>query len=83
MSEEVKALILTDTCPHCAEVKKALADRGLIDKVQIINASTKEGLDFAMSHGIRSVPECVIITKKGEQVRVCTEQEFIKVLGGK
>jgi predicted thioredoxin/glutaredoxin len=83
MPEEETAIITTDTCPHCATMKKYLKDSGLMDKVKVINASTPEGLEFAMKHGIKAVPECVVIRKNGEEVRVCTQDEFMKVLEGK
>jgi len=75
----VKAVVVTDTCPYCEVVKKTLEQEGLLDKVKIINASTKEGFDFARKHGILAVPECVIIGEDGN-VRSCSEGEFKQML---
>jgi len=76
---EVKAVVVTDTCPYCEMFKSKLAREGLLEKVQIINASTEEGLAFAQKHGIREVPECVVVTENG-QVKICSEQEFKQLL---
>lgn len=75
-----KALIVTDTCAICGSVKEWLAKKGLTDKVKLINASTPEGRKFAFDHNIKGVPECVILEEDGKQVRVCTKEEFEKVL---
>ena len=83
MAEEETAIITTDTCPHCGHLKEFLKEKGLLDKVKVINASTPEGLEFVLKNGIHAVPECVIIKKNGKEVRVCTPEEFKKVLGGK
>ena len=79
MSEK-KAIIVTESCPYCAQLKAYLKQKGLLDKVQFIDASTKEGYAFARQHGVTGVPECVVITEKGKQVRICSEQEFQEVL---
>lgn len=77
MSE--KAVVVTDSCPHCEELKKELEKKGLLDKVKIINASTKEGLKFAKAHGIKFVPQCVIID--GKRVEGCSETDLVELLG--
>lgn len=77
---DIKAVVVSETCPYCESLLKFLKDRGLAEKVQVINASTQEGLDFAVKHGIRAVPECVVITGNGEKVRVCSKGEFEQLL---
>lgn len=81
MSKEVKALVTSDSCEHCAEMKSYLKEKGLLDKVKIIRYETSEGKEFCVKNGITAVPECVVITgDKGEKVRVCSEKEFEKLV---
>lgn len=75
-----KLIVVTDSCPICADVKAYLKLKGLTDKVKLINASTPEGLKFARENGITGVPECVVVDENGKQVRVCTKEEFNEVL---
>lgn len=77
---DIKAVVVTDTCPYCESLLEYLKRQGLAEKVRVINASTKEGLDFAVKYGIRAVPECVVITGNGEKVRVCSKGEFEQLL---
>jgi outer membrane biosynthesis protein TonB len=79
-TQPYKAIVVTDTCGFCQGIKEYISQQGLADKVKIINASTPEGRRFAISHGIRGVPECVIVEKEGKQVRVCSKEEFVKLL---
>jgi predicted thioredoxin/glutaredoxin len=74
-----KALIVTDTCPICREVKVFLEKKGLTGKVKLIDAGTPEGRQFALEHGVRGVPDCVLI-EDGKKVRICTQEEFKKLL---
>jgi hypothetical protein len=75
-----KAIVVTDTCKFCQGIKEYIAQQGLTDKVKLINASTPEGRKFALDHGIRGVPECIVVEKGGKQVKVCSEDEFVKLL---
>lgn len=79
-SPSYKVIVTTDTCPICSGLKQYLERKGLTDKVKIINASTPEGRKFADEYGIKAVPECVFVDEAGKQVRVCTKEEFEKVL---
>ena len=77
--ETKKVVVVSDTCPHCQEIKDYIKEKGL--DVQMINVSTPEGLQFAKDHNIMAVPECVIVEgKDGQQVKVCTKEEFEKLL---
>ncbi|MEM2905029.1 MAG: glutaredoxin domain-containing protein [Candidatus Bathyarchaeia archaeon] len=78
---ERKMLVVAEGCPFCAEAKERLARKGL--DVKLIDASTPEGMAFAKKHGIRYVPQCVIITEdeRGETVRKCTDEEAEELLG--
>lgn len=81
MSEvKKKAIVVTDSCPICKQVKEIIAERGLQDKVTLINASTPEGKQFAIDNGITGVPECVIIDENGKQKSTCSREEFEKLL---
>jgi glutaredoxin len=76
-----KAIVVTDTCPFCQGIKEYISQQGLSDKVKIINASTPEGRKFAIQHGIRGVPECVVVAgAEGKNVKVCSKEEFVKLL---
>ena len=78
---EVKAIVVSDSCSHCDEVKDYLKGKGLTKKVKLIQYETPEGRKFCTKHKIRAVPECVVITdEKGKKVRVCTPKEFKKLL---
>lgn len=80
MSDKIKAIVVTNECPYCNVLKQRLKQKRLLSKVKIINANTKKGREFAEQHSIMSVPECVVISKNGKQVRVCSPKEFERVL---
>lgn len=81
MAKKIKAIVVTDSCPHCEELEKRLKKRGFLKKVKIINASTKKGAEFADKYDIMAVPECVVITEAdGKKVRVCSDKEFERLL---
>ena len=75
-----KAIVVTDSCPICKEVKAILAERNLQDKVTLINASTPEGHQYAVENGITGVPECVIQDENGKQQKICSKEEFLQLL---
>jgi len=76
-----KAIIVTDTCPFCQDLKDYIEEQGLTEKVKFINASTPEGLKFAKEHAITGVPECVVIEDaEGKRVKICSKEEFKKLL---
>ena len=75
-----KAIIITETCPFCQGLKDYIHEQGLTEKVKFINASTPEGRKFAMEHDIRGVPECVVVEADGKKVKVCSKEEFVKLL---
>ena len=75
-----KAIVTTDSCAICAGLKQYLEKKGLTDKVKIINASTPEGRKFADEHGIKGVPECLVVEDGGKVTRICTSEEFKKLL---
>jgi predicted thioredoxin/glutaredoxin len=78
---EIKALVTSDSCPHCSDMKEYLKKKGLLDKVKIIRYETPEGKDFCEKNSITGVPECVVLTgANGEKSRVCSPQEFQKLL---
>ena len=75
----IRKIVVTDSCPVCADVKKWIAEDDNLD-IELINASTPSGLEFAKQHGITEVPECVIINEDGSQVKVCSKDEFKSLL---
>jgi glutaredoxin len=75
----VKTIVVTDNCPHCDQLKALLEKQGA--EVEFINASTPEGRDFAIKNKIEAVPECLVITEGGKRVKVCSEEEFLKLIG--
>lgn len=75
-----KAIVVTDTCSFCQGLKDYIREQGLTEKVKLINASTPEGRKFAMEHDIRGVPECVVVEADGKKVKVCSKEEFVKLL---
>lgn len=77
-----KAIVVTDTCGFCAGLKDYIKDKGLADKVKIINASTPEGRKFVIDNKIKGVPECIVVAEDGKLTRVCTKEEFTKLLKG-
>jgi len=77
----IKAIVTSETCPHCDSMRKFLEQKGLLDKVKVIKFESPEGREFCVKNNITAVPECVIITgEHGEQVRVCSQKEFEKLL---
>jgi hypothetical protein len=79
-SSSFKAIVVTDTCGFCQGLTDYIKDKGLADKVKIINASTPEGRKFVIDNKIRGVPECVVVAQDGKQVKVCSKEEFVKLL---
>ena len=78
---EIKAIVTSESCPHCHSIQEYLKQKGLMDKVKVIKFETPEGRDFCVRNNIASVPECVVLAgEKGEQVRVCSQREFEKLL---
>jgi predicted thioredoxin/glutaredoxin len=75
-----KVLVTSDGCPHCAEVKEYLKKKGLIDKVKILRYETPEGKKFCDDNNIKAVPECMVITGENGKSRVCSQEEFAKLL---
>lgn len=76
-------LVVQDGCPVCAFVKEALEKSGV--EVEIVNASTKEGFEFAKAQGIKTIPACLIVEpgEDGEKTRPCTDAEYKELLDGK
>lgn len=77
---EIKAVVVSPTCPFCRDLQKHLEEKGLLDKVKIIDTSTEEGYKFAKDNKIDGVPECIIIEADGKQARVCSKEEFDKLI---
>lgn len=71
-------LVVSPDCPHCTHLKSELKERGLLEKVTVIDATTKEGAAFTEKHGIKGVPECVVI--EDGNVKVCSDTEFQKLV---
>lgn len=79
MSEK-KRVIVSDHCPVCREIKSFVQEKGLEDKVELVDVNTPEGHKFAVDNGITAVPECVIVAEDGKMTRVCNREEFEKLL---
>ena len=75
-----KAFVVTKNCPYCQTVKERIRQKGL--NIEIIDADTPEGYEFAEKYDIQAVPTCVVITMRGrkETVRFCSDQEVDKLL---
>ena len=80
MGEEIKALVVSDSCPHCEDIKEFLQKKKLLNKVRLIRYESDEGKEFCKKNNIRAVPECVVLKQDGKEVRVCSEQEFQKLI---
>jgi len=78
-TEDATYLVNNIVVHNCETLKETLKEKGLLDKVKIINASTTEGRTFAVMNNIMAVPTCVIINKDGN-VNQCSNDEFIKLL---
>ena len=76
-------LVVQDGCPVCEFVEQALKASGV--EVEIVNASTKEGFDFAKAQGIKTIPACLVVEpgEDGEKTRLCTDAEYKELLDGK
>jgi len=83
--EKQKVLLVSPACPSCDAVKKYLKKEGIINDYVVLDVSTKEGLDFARRLGVTGVPECAMIEGEGDNktVRVCSEEEWRKMLKGR
>lgn len=69
-----KIIVVQEGCPYCPLLIKNLEDNGQIKNVKVIDSSTKVGSDFADSHGIEFIPECLVEDEKG--ARLCSDQEW-------
>lgn len=76
----VKAIVVSEKCPHCAHIKTFLEEKGLLEKVKLIDVSTDEGAKFADEHDIMAVPTCVVLKEDGTKVRACSDEEFEKLI---
>jgi len=64
--KQVKYLIITDACPYCKILMKQLGDK--LKEFKIINASTPEGLKFALKYNVFAVPTRLTLNQNGEQI---------------
>ena len=77
---EIKAVVVSPTCPFCRELQDYLKEKGLLDKVKIIDTETEEGYKFAKDNKIEGVPECIVVEADGKKARVCSKEEFDKLI---
>jgi len=77
-----KVLIVSPRCPSCEVLKKKLEQKGILDRYEIIDVGTPEGMKFARNMDIRAVPECAIVEGEGKvkTVRICSEAEWKEML---
>lgn len=76
----MKALVVSESCPHCHTMQNYLTKKGLMNKVKVIKFESEEGRKFCVEHNINAVPECVVIHQNGKDVRVCSPKEFETLL---
>lgn len=79
MSGRIKAIVVSDRCPHCEVLKSELRSRGILDKVKVINVDTPEGFKFAVDNKIMAIPECIVICEDGK-CTPCTSKEYRELL---
>lgn len=81
--ESKRRLVIQEGCPVCAYVKGIIAEKKI--DIEIVDASTKEGFDWAKEHGIEKIPMCVIVepSEEEEKIRECSIAEFKDLLDGK
>jgi predicted DCC family thiol-disulfide oxidoreductase YuxK len=72
-------VLVSDSCPHCTTLKRRLTERGKLDSVDLVDVYTQEGMALAKEHGIKAIPECVVIGADGKP-RKCTESEFMDLV---
>ena len=70
------------TCVGCEEIKQHLKNLGLEKDFRFLDVTTPEGALVAEKLGITHVPNCVVIeeTDEGRRARVCSDDEFLKLL---
>ena len=73
-----KTLIVSDSCPHCQDLKDKIREKGL--DVRVVAFDSEEGAKIVKEHNITAVPECVILTDEGH-LRKCSEDEFRNLKG--
>ena len=75
-----KAFVVTKNCPYCKVVKDTIRKKRL--DIEIIDADTPKGFEFAERHKIMAVPQCVLIIQDGgrERVKFCTDKEAEELL---
>lgn len=81
---EIKAVVVSERCPYCTQLIAHLKSKGMLDKVQLIDADSEEGRKFADENKIMHVPECIVIVEREgkRETRVCNEEEFKKLING-
>ncbi|MBA7489928.1 hypothetical protein ES702_00462 [subsurface metagenome] len=79
-----KVVLFTPSCPGCDALKQALIKNGTIDSYEFLDVSSGKGLEVARKLGVTHVPDCMFVkeTEEGPVARLCTEEEFKKIVKG-
>lgn len=62
--KDMNYLFTTPSCPNCPRAKETLLKSDL--EVQVVDASTPEGLDLAKQHQVMQVPSLILQKKNGQ-----------------
>jgi glutaredoxin len=60
-------LFTTQTCPNCPQAKKLLSEQSFSGSLQLIDASTQDGLKKAQEHDVCQVPTLVRLNDDGHE----------------
>lgn len=75
-----KTILYRDGCNFCEEMKRELSQKGLLDKVKMVDVASEEGRRMVIESNIRGVPECVIIDSGTKKTRVCSLEEYRELM---
>jgi hypothetical protein len=75
-----KAILYRDDCHFCQDLKSELAQKGLLDKVKMVNVDSEEGRKMAAESGTKGIPECVVVDEGTKKTRICSLQEYKELM---
>lgn len=71
--------IIVDNCQYCNQLNNYLLNSGKDKYIQTMNASTKDGLDFAKRYGITKAPSLVLVDEDLNFVESCIAEEITEL----
>ena len=78
-----KILLVSEQCPSCSTIEKYLAEKGLLDKIYVLDITTEEGQKLVKELDLKGVPDCVIVDDERKEIRQCSGEDWKRMLEGR